>query len=257
MCRLIVTLVVSIYLLSPLVWNNKANASPELRSYMTQLANEIKWARGCNISGTIQELALLHKRLLESLTYPAVDYYRKEYDKRVGNSLKCEREVVDDILKHGQRWLFSEFGKANSEKATGSDSSRLSEDDITDIIATLPDEGICAFSTKVENGKVLWDDSSNATSYKDEAARRGLECGVAVISTVTPATSLGPTEALSATQNEIKRSANAASNRSNEEAASLILSIPQKQIAQPICYTQKPIWEHGYYSRKKTCVVNT
>ena len=67
MCRLIVTLVVSIYLLGPLVWNNKANASPELRSYMTQLANEIKWAEVAIYRAQFK--LAVHKRL-ESLTYP-------------------------------------------------------------------------------------------------------------------------------------------------------------------------------------------
>ena len=68
-----------------------ANASQDSKSEVAALANWIKWAKGCQFYGTVKQLNLLNKHLLENLTYPAIEHYRNESKKLVGRSLNCKR----------------------------------------------------------------------------------------------------------------------------------------------------------------------
>ena len=121
---------------------------------------------------------MLNKHLLENLTYPAIEHYRNESKKLVGRSLNCKREIVEEILAHGERFLISAKQAKTDDQVISNHSAELSDAEKNSVIKEMPDAGICAFATTVTADVVTWSTDNESVIFKDEAQRREIDCGV-------------------------------------------------------------------------------
>ena len=103
-----------------------ANASQDSKSEVAALANWIKWAKSCQFYGTVKQLNLLNKHLLENLTFQRLNVLEM-VKKLVGRSLNCKREIVEEILAHGERFLNSAKQAKTGDQVISNHSAELSD----------------------------------------------------------------------------------------------------------------------------------
>lgn len=171
-----------LYIIFTLFVNVGSAVSDDFMSEISTLAANIKWAKDCNRIGTIREINLLNKNIkaeLSALDHDAYVVYLNEFEKKVKNTQRCKKENVEGVIQQGQEALFSLSAFRKNNSTASKKSNNISGEEVELAIRSLPNFGICSFSTRSRNGLIEWNsEDPESLRFITEAKRRGLTCDV-------------------------------------------------------------------------------